>query len=259
MNSYKTISLKQQIWSTDNLPEVAHLGHGVFETFLVKKANENVGLCFFDRHLKRINAARQELFSTTGPLEKEILLSGIKLILGSNLNQLVRIIAYQDKTFITIKPWEPSLPDNDLKLMSYNASRPLPHLKHCSSIISVLARESALRQGFHEALLVDNDCTITEGAWSSFFWIENHSVVTTKNNVLPGIVREVLLECYPIEQKNITIADLKSKATSAFISQATTGITYIKSIDEKKLEFSSIINELTKLLSAASNKELTIL
>lgn len=69
-------------------------------------------------------------------------------------------------------------------------------IKSLNLLANVLARQDATKKGCEEAILVDENNLITEGAGSSFFTIIADSLQTTPltGNILPSITRKYVLE-----------------------------------------------------------------
>jgi len=63
-------------------------------------------------------------------------------------------------------------------------------------LVSVLAIRAAKAKGAHEALIVDGEGRIVEGATSNVFFVRGGRLVTpsVESGILPGITRELLLE-----------------------------------------------------------------
>ena len=69
-------------------------------------------------------------------------------------------------------------------------------IKSCNYLSNILLREKAMKEGFFEAILLDNDNNATEGTISNIFIIKNNQLKTPSLNefVLSGIVREAILD-----------------------------------------------------------------
>ena len=76
------------------------------------------------------------------------------------------------------------------------ANEPLAHFKTCNKLAQILARAEADAAGANEALLLNTDGFVVEGASSNLFWIEDETVCTPPlaSGVLPGVTRAVVLE-----------------------------------------------------------------
>lgn len=75
-------------------------------------------------------------------------------------------------------------------------ARELPHVKALSYLAPSLARAEARRRGAAEALLVDREGRILEGASSNVFAVLDGALVTPPvgAGILPGVTRTVVLE-----------------------------------------------------------------
>ncbi len=123
--------------------------------------------------------------------------------------------------------------DAGVKVLSYPGERALPTHKTTSAALSVIARRAAEAQGSYEALLIDRDGYVREGAWSNLFWFDRFGVLSTiGERVLPGIVRQIILEHWDCRRCEISLTDLKREAREVFITQSTNGIIPVVSIDD---------------------------
>ncbi len=117
------------------------------------------------------------------------------------------------------------------------ANEPLAQFKTCNKLAQILARAEADAAGADEALLLNTDGFVVEGASSNLFWIDGDTVCTPPlaAGILPGVTRGVVLEiCEQLSLKtreaNITIEELK-KADAIFVSLSSLGIVEAASLD----------------------------
>jgi aminodeoxychorismate lyase len=117
------------------------------------------------------------------------------------------------------------------------ANEPLAHYKTCNKLIQILARTEADAAGADEALLLNTDGFVVEGASSNLFWIEANAVCTPPlaAGILPGVTRTVVLEIcqrlnLQIREMNICIDKLKS-ADGIFVSLSSFGVVEAMSLD----------------------------
>ena len=70
------------------------------------------------------------------------------------------------------------------------------HIKSCNYLSNILLREKAIKEGFFEAILLDNNNNVTEGTISNIFLIKNNQLKTPSLNefVLGGIMRNSILD-----------------------------------------------------------------
>jgi aminodeoxychorismate lyase len=130
------------------------------------------------------------------------------------------------------------------------ANEPLAHFKTCNKLAQILARAEADVAGADEALLLNTDDFVVEGASSNLFWIEDDTICTPPlaSGVLPGVTRAVVLEiCKKLGLKtseaNIGIEGLKS-ADGVFVSLSSFGIVEAASLDGRTLNRTSSVEKI---------------
>ncbi len=113
-------------------------------------------------------------------------------------------------------------------------------IKSVSLLPNVLAREAARAQGALEAILVDADGMVTEGASTSVFIVDAQGQLRTRplsHAVLPGCTRTALLGLLAdiglqVEQRAFSIQELRD-AQEIFITAATTFVKPITRLDNQ--------------------------
>jgi branched-chain amino acid aminotransferase len=130
------------------------------------------------------------------------------------------------------------------------ANEPLAHFKTCNKLAQILARAEADAAGADEALLLNTDGFVVEGASSNLFWIEDETICTPPlaSGVLPGVTRAVVLEiCQKLDLKtseaNIGVEGLKS-ADGVFVSLSSFGIVEVASVDGRAVNVSLLIEQI---------------
>lgn len=120
---------------------------------------------------------------------------------------------------------------DDIELWPVAAQRHFPQHKLVADKISLQARAAALRAGMDEALLISPDGHALEGAWSNFFWVDRgNTIFTAPSQVLPGVVRQKILNSFPCTQQHATLTEIRAHAAEAFVTQGTSGITAVRAI-----------------------------
>jgi D-alanine transaminase len=111
-------------------------------------------------------------------------------------------------------------------------------IKSLNLLANVLARQDAAKKGCEEAILIDENGFITEGAASSFFAVHNGTLQTTPLtcNILPSITRDYVLRAagridIPVIEKSAT-ADQAAKANELFIAVTTKDIVPVVKFDQ---------------------------
>ena len=124
------------------------------------------------------------------------------------------------------------------------ANEPLAQFKTCNKLAQILARAEADAAGADEALLLNTDGFVVEGASSNLFWIERNVVCTPPlaGGILPGVTRAVVLEiCRELgletREANISVENLKTVA-GIFISLSSLGVVDVTDIDGKECRIS---------------------
>jgi branched-chain amino acid aminotransferase len=110
--------------------------------------------------------------------------------------------------------------------------------KACGQYVnSILAAREAAQRGFDEALLLNADGTIAEGAVENIFLVKNGVLLTNDraSNILLGITRDSVLELagdlgIPAEIRVLTLEDLRS-ADEAFFTGTAVEISPIQEVD----------------------------
>lgn len=112
-------------------------------------------------------------------------------------------------------------------------------IKSTALLANVLAKEAARRAGAFEALLVDRDGFVTEGASSSAWIVTPQGVLATRDlaaNILPGVTRAALVPLAQamglrVEQRAFSLEEAKA-AAEVFLSSASVGAMPVIAIDD---------------------------
>ncbi len=110
-------------------------------------------------------------------------------------------------------------------------------------VIPTLVKHAVQRQGYMEAIFLDAETGtfVEEGSSSNiFFLLKNGTLVTPalEDTILPGITRVTLLQLardrgVKTEERRISIDEVMSEATEAFVSGTAAGLSYLESITHK--------------------------
>ncbi len=130
------------------------------------------------------------------------------------------------------------------------ANEALAQFKNCNKLPQILARSQADQAGADEALLVNTDGFVVEGAASNLFWIDQASVCTPPlaSGILSGVTRSVVLELcrtldLEVRELNITGSRLLD-VDGVFLSLSSTGIVEGASLDGQPLRQSSLTRQI---------------
>src|SRR5437588_7107131 len=126
------------------------------------------------------------------------------------------------------------------------ANERLAQFKTCNKLPQILARAEADAAGADEALLLNTDGQVVEGAGSNLFWIERGVVCTPPlaSGVLPGVTRAIVLDlCSKLgyERRHTGITPDQLFATDGvFLSVTSAGIAEGVSLDGRVLSASPL-------------------
>ena len=119
------------------------------------------------------------------------------------------------------------------KLITYEHDRLIPESKNLNYISAVKLQAKKKQAGALEILYVSNDY-ISEASTSNIFMVKNGVLVTTKEGILAGITRKIVLALakknMPVEERPIRLTELL-KADECFITATNKKITPIVKID----------------------------
>lgn len=228
--------------------------HGVFTTLGSRKLpaqsresrsrgfNSEAAYFRFPRHLDRVfNDARERgVISLSQPefeegISRELRGALVKTpyeLLTGEVPSILKIVILSNTIGLLIAPFVSSWREGEsIELLPFRAERNWPAIKSTDTATSLAARKAAKEAGKHEALLVDRDGYVREGAWSNFFWYSKDGVLKTiSNKVLPGIIRSALIEWEAVSQTEITLEDLRAEISEAFITQSTALLTPVRAL-----------------------------
>lgn len=151
---------------------------------------------------------------------------------------------------MTLHP-APPLPDNRMPqcaVITANIRLPageaLAQFKTCNKLAQIMARSSADAAGANEALLINTDGEVVEGASSNLFWIAAGRVMTPplESGILAGVTRQAVIDLckrlgIPTRQASIKPKAL-AKAHGVFLSLSSMGVVEVISVDGRKVRTS---------------------
>ena len=115
-------------------------------------------------------------------------------------------------------------------------------IKSCNYLSNILLREKAIKEGFFEAILLDNDNNATEGTISNIFIIKNNQLKTPSLNefVLSGIIRRAILDIcrannISFQETAITETDLY-EADEIFLTNSGIEVLPVSNINHRNLK-----------------------
>lgn len=130
------------------------------------------------------------------------------------------------------------------------AGESLAQYKTANKLAQILARAEADAVGADEALLLNTDGFVVEGASSNLFWIQSGVVCTPPmtSGVLAGVTRAVVFElcrelALPAQESTVTPEDLR-QAEGVFLTLSSLGVVAAAELDGSPLAQSPLVEKL---------------
>ncbi|HXN63937.1 MAG TPA: branched-chain amino acid transaminase [Candidatus Acidoferrales bacterium] len=241
-----------------------HYGSGVFEGIRCYETED--GPCIFRlrEHLERLLASARfyeiEIPYSLEQLEKAI----CELISRNALSSCyIRPICFRGshdlrihpgncpvEVAILVWPWgrylaSPGSPGVRICVSPWKKFHPqmMPTTaKACGQYInSVLAGQDAARRGFDEALLLNMEGNIAEGAGENIFVVRNGRIFTNEaqDSILLGVTRDSVIQIardlgFSLETRSLALEELLS-ADEAFFTGTATEVAAIREVDGKRI------------------------
>lgn len=242
-----------------------HYGTGVFEGIRCYDTVSGPGVFRLDAHLERMfDSART--YGITLPYSQEQLTQGTLEVIRANefSDCYIRPIATYGSSSLGVHPrwcpvevailawpWGVYLGEGALeKGIDVTVSRwkkfsslAMPATaKACGQYLnSMLAIQDAVKRGFDEALLVDEDGVVAEGSGENLFLVQNGVVLTNdeRDHVLMGITRDSVITLardlgYKVLVGQIRLEEVEV-ADEAFFTGTAAEVTPISSVDRKPI------------------------
>ena len=168
-----------------------------------------------DRHLDRLDRSLREL-RLPAPMSRPALRAVLREVAARNrvregllYMQVTRGVARRDHAFPT-RPLEPAMVVTVRRVPPYPAdvgkwtASAITHpdqrwarcdIKSTALLPNVLAKQAAREKGAQEAILIDGDGMVTEGASTSVWMVDRNGVLRTRplgHEILPGCTRAAL-------------------------------------------------------------------
>lgn len=220
-------------------------GYGVFETLLVVNGN----IIFLEEHLSRLNNGLRYLGIQKVINKQEVEAAMNKL---SCYTGVIKINVSEENTIFTTRPMTYSQKqyDQGYKLMLSSVKRnPTSHtvsIKSMNYLDNILELERAKKQGLNDALFLNIQDEICETAIANIFIIEDNKIITPDGScgLLNGIIRQWVIDTYPVLEENITLDRLIS-SEGVFMTNSVMGIMKVIAIDEVTLNQHKMIQQIT--------------
>lgn len=223
------------------------IGDGTFDTIGVHDGRPG----HLDRHLRRLRAGTDRLGIGPLPDDRSIISAIETLISDHRLSRArVRITVTpgagptigrrgEDPTvIISIGPMAPAPTSVSLTTTDWvrNERSPLAGIKSTSWSDNAQILRTVRADGFDEAVLCDSTGRVSECCAANLFIVRGGLISTpsSETGCLPGIIREVLLDCGAAIEQDLTIAELAG-AEELFLTSSTNLVVGVSSLDGRPL------------------------
>ena len=250
-----------------------HYGTAVFEGIRTYSTPYGVAILELDAHISRFTYSMRALNMTIPYGSKEIARAIVEVIRKNKLEVCyIRPIAfYGDIGSVRVLPNHNHpvnlgifclpmgryLSADAVDVMTSKFIRIHPKSSVCDAKISghyvnsMLASMECRGTHYHEAILLDADGHVAEGAAQNIFIINNGEMITTpKGTILNGITRRLVIRLakehgITVHEKHFKTEDIIN-SDEAFFTGTATEITPIRSLDNQEIAGYSKSNSLTK-------------
>ena len=254
-------------WDDAQIHVSAHglqYGTGVFEGMRAYDTPEGPAIFRLDAHMRRLKASAEHYEIDIPYSVEQLCDASLEVIRANGLeNAYLRPIAFFDSYSFSVWPKDCPVttaiiavpgraylqggPEHGVRVMISSARRIdssvlQPHVKACGHYMnSVRAVQEAIRNGYDEAILLNNLGDVAEGSGANLFVVKNGTVITNDRDasIVMGITRDSVIQIardlgLPMEIRPISVADVR-EADELFFSGTAVEATPIKSVDDRTL------------------------
>jgi branched-chain amino acid aminotransferase len=250
------------------------LGHGLFETILVKKSSIPALRYHWQRLKTSADMINISLPFTLDQLEEMVYLlihenhlqnkvagSRITLTHGESERGILPPESPHPNFLITVFECMPST-NTPLEALIVttrkNEHSVTSRIKSISYLDNILAKKEALKEGYDEAIILNSAGNIADGSISNIFLVKDNQIITplVADGALPGVVRAILLEelkdKFSFVEKTIAPDELMC-ADEIFLTNALMGIKKVCKLNHRKFNFFEITNTIQSALQEKMN------
>lgn len=240
--------------SVDFFGQSLHYGYGAFEGLRSYSTHNGTRMFKAEDHFERLRKSCEAIQLPYHWSNRQLIESTYELLEANNLRSAyIRPLVFagpnmhltsSSEAHIMIAAWEwgPYLGQNLLRVNISNIEKPSPKSFPVEAKISgqyinsILATSDAIRKGFDEALLVDQEGYVAQASSENLFIEKDGRIYTPPlTNIFPGITRKTVIDIckqlgFELIEKKLTIKEIYN-ADSAFLSGTAAEIIGIKQVD----------------------------
>lgn len=246
------------------LTHTLHYGMGVFEGVRAYETPEGAAIFRLEAHTDRLfNSAK--IMNMPMPFTKEEINEAQRAVVRENnlASAYIRPMAFYGaegmglradnlKVHVMVAAWTwgaymgAENLEKGIKVATSSFTRHHPNISMTKAkangayMNSMLALQEAIRNGYHEALLLDKEGYVSEGSGENFFMVREGKIFTPLlTSALDGITRKTIIELaeelgYQVIERNIT-RDEVYIADEAFFTGTAAEVTPIRELDGRPI------------------------
>ena len=235
-------------------------GLGLYETIKLEAGAP----VFFDEHVARLEQGIAAL-GLDKPIDRSELAAQVLRAAAANgggdnsCRLLVTAGPPGGSSNLLVQTDDRDFPDRPLRVVSYRGVRVSAQYKAMTVMQSYFAQKAAHDAGVDDALLVDGEGRIFEGATSNVFVVRAGSLITppAEGDILPGVLRAKVEELatgagIPVVEAWARVADLRAD-DGVLLTSSVRGIVPVESVDGVRLRIHE--HELEQLRSLVGEAE----
>ena len=224
--------------SVEDLKALALTNFGHFTSMRVEEG----GVRGLELHMARLIRDSRKLFDASP--DEENVHEYIRQVVGTTGIHTVRVTIFDPnlelgtpgkkaETHVLVTTREAgNLPLPPLSVQSVSYVREMPAIKHIALFGTLWHRRAAQLNGFNDALFVDGQSVISEGATWNIGFFDGDNVIWPNVDVLEGVTMDLLKGAHKKTiGSQVRLADLRHME-AAFATNAAIGVRAIKLIDD---------------------------
>jgi len=239
--------------------QTLHYGYGAFDGLRSYKNAEGCNIFKATEHFQRLIKSANRLNIRVPYSAEDMTHIAYQLLKKNNLlTAYIRPLIFlgpnmeltNDTTshfFMAAWPWKKYLGYDPIDIMVSKYRKPSDHTAPFNAKLvgnymnSILASSQAKQSGYHEALMLDVDGFVAEGAAANFFYEKDQVLYTPHTrHALPGITRATIIDLakqwgIKVIEKDISLEEVY-QADYAFLTGTATEVTPIGTIDGERLK-----------------------
>ncbi len=259
--------------TTHVLTHTLHYGGGAFEGIRFYKTEKGPAIFQLSKHMERLIYSSKVLGMDFDYTLDQLNDAVVEMVKANGLESgYIRPLSYfgykelgvsakgnPAEIIIANWPWGKYLPHDlvDIVVSKYKRISPettVIDAKICGHYIGGILSSIELEDSkYHEALFMDHDNNIAEGAGENFFIVKDKVIYTPSlGHILPGITRATIIEIaqhygYKVVEQKITLEQALS-ADEAFFTGTAVEVTPIGSINDQTIGEANVVGEVTEFI-----------